>query len=787
MKNIIFSIRKLYRNKLLLWVGIPSLAIGLAVVLLLVSYLRREYSFDKHFSTKDRVVRLYNTVTEGGDENYGICLRKSYDEIPQKIAEVEASTQIYDGWTNKLTAIKTTQSFSRLRKLYADKTFFQVFAQRLLVGDKESALKGKNKIVLTASTAQKIFGTINCVGEQIYMEFFTGSFNHTVSGVIEDLPENSHLQYDLLVSMETLPLETFGGLEFLTYFLIKDNTDVQLASKKIAQVNDEIMQSWMKGVGVRTQSKTVLLNDVHFFSNSTGGQIVPSANTHYLWIVASITILVLLIALVNFINLYSLHSSERISEIAMRKSLGASRTGLAQLFFTDTLVMALIAFILSLGLTVLASPYFSQLLNSKISLKELFNTAGIVTILIILGLIVFSAGIYPLLKLSRMNLSLGVKGKTKKINKKGYATKTALVLQFGITAFMIASLVIFYAQVSYMKAIPLGFSPDNIEAFYASTQTLKQKITSLKEEVEKLPFVQQVSSSEHSMGHGCSGQSISRYGSNEEPIPIDEYRVQSGFAKIMKMQLIDGNYFSVDNAENEVILNEAAVKKLELSPPLVGKKVNYKGEKIIKGVVKDFYYIGNSGQSISPLVLAAYSKKADVIYVSTNTPITPKQKLQIVEIFKKFDNTYVMTGFNLSSVYQRKFRQEDKIMKMVSSGALLAILLSISGLIALSLLNVNRRTKEIGVRKVMGSTEKQVLHLLIKQVLVWVTVACTIGFLVNYYVMQQVLQNFVNQVSITPIYFIISALVVLLISLLAVSWQSWRAATKNPIEALRYE
>lgn len=785
MKNILFSLRMLQRNKLLTFVGIPGLAIGLAVVLLLVSYLKREYSFDKHFSTKDRVVRLYNTAVEGESGTYGICLRKAYDEIPAQIGEVESATQIYNGWTDKMTVASSKESYEDLHKLYADEGFFQVFDQKLFVGNKTDALKGKNKMVLTQSTAQKLFGTTDCVGQQIQMEGSKNP-NYTVSGVVEDLPENSHLKYDLLVSMETLPLKYFGGLEFMTYFLVKNNADVQTTAKKIAQANDEIMKPWMENVGVKTVSETVLLRDAHFFTK-VSYDMTPTVNMKYLWIVGGIVALVLLIAMVNFINLYSLHSGKRIGEIAMRKSLGASYNRLAGLFLSDTSIMAIIAFLLALVITYLSAPFFSTLLNSKIIFSQLFNPFGLLIITGLLLSIILLSGFYPLLSLARMNLSLGVRGKTKNVNRKNYATKIALFLQFGITAFLIAGVVILYAQVHYMKSIPLGFNPNNVEVFYANSRTISQKLSSIKDEVAHLPFVESVATSSHTLGSGYSGQVIAKYGNDEKPIPINEYRVQSGFAKTLQMKLIDGNYFSNDNAENEIILNESAVKKLGLEMPVAGKLVEYFGKRTIRGVVRDFYYAGNAGQTIQPIVLSAYQPLGGTLYVRTKAPITSEQKMQIGNIFNQFDDTYILNSFSLEQKYLAKFKEEDKMMKMVVTGALLAILLSISGLAALSLLNVNRRTKEIGVRKVMGSSERQILTLLVKQVLISILVACIIGFLVNYYVMNIALQNFVNRITISPLYFIISGSVVLFVAVLAVSWQSYRAASRNPVEALRYE
>ncbi len=785
MKNIFFSLRMLRRNKLLLYVGIPGLAIGLSVVLLLVSYLKREYSFDQHFTTKDRVVRLYNKAVKGENATYGICLRKAYDEIPSQVAEVEAATQIYNGWIAKIKAVESGEVFQRLRNLYVDKGFLKVFDQKLLAGDKTDALNGKNKIVLTEKTALKVFGTIDCIGKQIRIGGFKKT-NFTISGVVENLPSNSHIAYDFLVSMETLPVNKWGGLEFQTYFLFRKNTDVVTASEKVAQANAILMKPWEERVGVTTVSKTVLLKDIHFF-NEGGENIVPPANPMQLKIISSIAFLVLLIALVNFMNLYNLHSSNRISEIAMRKSLGASLWSLVYLFFFDTLIMALIALCLALGLTSLLAPYFAKILSAKVLMSELFTPVGIGLVMGLVVLIILVSGIYPLLSLAKMNLALGVKGKTDKINRKNYTTKLALVLQFGITAFLITSVVVLYAQINYMKTIPLGFNPENVEGFYVTSGTIGKKAKSIIKEIEKMPFVESVGSSTHFMGGGCSGQSIQKFGSTEKPMSINEYRVHHGFAKTMQLEFLEGDYFSEENAKDELILNESAAKKLGLKKPFVGQKVIYWNERIIKGVVKDFYYEDNAGKAIEPLVLSYSMRSPNVIYVRTKKAMTPDQKMQIVNVFKQFDDTYVFNGMTISKFYQGKYHREDKMMKIVSWGALLAILLSISGLVALSLLNVNRRTKEIGVRKVMGSSEMQILILLIKQVIVWVLVACIIGFLVNYYVMQEALAHFVNHISISPIYFVISGVVVLTVALLAVGWQSYRAASRNPVEALRYE
>lgn len=782
MKNILFSLRKLKRNKLLLYVGIPGLAIGLSVVLLLICYMRREYSFDKHFATKNRVVRLYIVDKSGEYGTVGISLRKSYDEVPTKVAEVETAAQIFNDYVSELKVIKTKETYSDVHSLYTDNEYFDLFAQKLIHGNTYDALKGKNKVVLSKTTALKYFGTTDCVGEQLEMEAW-GAPQYTVTGVVEDLPNNSHFNFDILVSMETLPLNEFN-MEFQTYYLIKKGVDIATVSKKIEKANDEVMKSFLEKIGLNTVSYTHLLKDVHFFTESRQ-EIVPTVTIKYLWLVAGIALLVLLIALANFINLYVLHSNTRINEIAMRKSLGASQAGLARLFLSDTLIIATLAFAIAVFLASLAAPYFSKLLNSKVTISELLSTEGSLAVVIILLITVLVSGVYPLITNSKHNLALGVKGKTQQVKRKSFATQTALVLQFSITAFLLTSVIIFYSQMQYMKSIPLGFNSENLELFPATSLELSKKMSSIKEEVLNLPFVENAAISNHRMGGRPSGQNIANYG-NDKSIPINEYRATPGFAETMQLSLVEGSFFT-ESTKNEIILNEAAVKELGLQDP-AEKLVMYKGNPVtIKGVVKDFYYTENSGKKIEPLVLTPYVYSEDLLYVRTTQKISTAQRLQIASIFKKFDERYVLESHNVNDYYAGKFKEEEKTLKMVGTGTLLAILLCISGLVALSLLNVNRRTKEIGVRKIMGSSEWQILRMLIGQALLWIFAACIIGFLISYWVMLDTLQSFVNRVTITPFYILVSGFAILIIALLAISWQSWRAATKNPVEALRYE
>jgi putative ABC transport system permease protein len=306
-------------------------------------------------------------------------------------------------------------------------------------------------------------------------------------------------------------------------------------------------------------------------------------------------------------------------------------------------------------------------------------------------------------------------------------------------------------------------------------------------ELEKLPFVQGIGLSEHEMGGRCSGQWIALF-TNRQERPIKEYRVLSGFCETMRLQLIEGGFFNrEESGKNEIILNEAAIRILGIvyTP---GMKVLYKDEPaVVTGIVKDFYYDGYAGNTIDPLVIKQVSDRASTFYIRTGGTLSLDQQKQVVAVFKQFDKANISTFITLGDIYKAKFEKDDQVFNMVSWGTYLAILLSFVGILSLSVLNVDRRTKEIGIRKVAGSSEAEIIANLLAETLLLITIASLFAFGVSYYLLLHWLSHFAMKISLHAGYFIISGLLAFVIVLLAVSWQSWKAATRNPVEALRYE
>jgi putative ABC transport system permease protein len=782
MKDLHFIFRMLKRNPLLVFVNLPGLAIGLSAVILLSVYLKHELSFDQHFKTKDHVVRLYNSVTENGNtENYGICLRKAYTEIPQQVPEIKSATQIFRGWD--VFAEYKKVRFPGLNLLYADREFFDVFGVNLPVGNHYEALAGTNKVVLNESTARKIFNRTDCVGQIINVS----ETPFTVTGVIKDLPNTTHFNFDLLASLETLKPEQWGGLELFTYFRINDNADIHSVGMKIAEANNKIMRPWAEPFNATVKSGVEKLTSLHLHT-LVNSDLSAKGSMTSITIVATIAFFILLIALVNFVNLYILHGEQRIAEIAARKSLGATKAVLSKQFFTETGIIGFMAFMLAAFILVGVHPYFAQIMQSQISYSDLFSMSGILVVLAILGILIFVAGAYPSYYLSKLDLVNALKGKSLKVKRKSAFSRVAVILQFSISVFLITAFSIVLAQINYLKNMPLGFNPENVIGITNFDQQIDQHASSIENELKQLPFVKSIGSSTHTMGSGCSGQGIKIYGSENNILGINEYRINPGFDETMQLELKDGRYFSNSESDkNSVILNEAGVKMLGGNVKL-GSQVDMHGKPLtVIGIVKDFFYVDHPGEPIAPLVLTNYWHNVRNIYIRTLGKLSDEQRAQIEKIFKNYSPEFIYSQFELKDVYANKFDGEERVMKLVSAGAVMAIVISFIGLLALSILNVNRRKKEIGIRKVIGSSEAEAIWILLSETFVLIGIAISIAFVASYFVMHQWLEGFIARIALSPIYFVVSAAFALMIAFFAVGWQTWKAATRNPVEALRYE
>ncbi|NVO20154.1 MAG: ABC transporter permease [Bacteroidetes bacterium] len=786
MNQLVFVLRLLRRNPLFLFVNITGLGLAFSSLLLTLALARYEFGYDKHFATADRVVRLYNKVTDNTSTTYySIGLREAYTQVPASVPEVEASTQIYRGWKVKVESGE--KKFDGLQLLIVDKEFFRVFGLDLLYGNPSEAMAGEKQAVVSASTAKKIFNRLNCIGEVITMD----KEQLTVTGVIQDLPRNSHFAFDVLASMQTIKPESFGGLEFFTYYLLGPGADHSRAEVKISAANNKVMAKWAEYTNSRVESGVEPLTRIYLHSK-TNDSVNGVGNLNQLIIVILIAGFILIIALVSFINLLMIQGEKRLAEIATRKMFGAQKYSIASLFILETAVIFLLAIILAGIVTYLALPAFASLMRSKVELSDLFSGQGLFLMACIMLIIFLVSAGYPVLYLSRMNLVLGLRGRVVQARRKLSLSSLTILVQFLIASFFISSVVIIIAQLNYLKDIPPGFSVQNVTGFDGLSYDIGPKYESLKSELEKLPFVESAGFSDHAMGGGCSGELIKTVESSEKSFKgINEYRVKPGFCETMKFRLIEGRFFNdSENDHTALILNESAVKMLGLAikPGSLPIALDYNDKRLnLVGVVKDFYYLSNPGAEIQPLSITNYRDGFGVIYIRGRQQLNHGQQIQVNEVIRRYDPSYVMHSFQLSDIYNLKFQSENRLLKMVSLGTFQVILISLIGLLALTIINVARRTREIGIRKVLGSSVGLIILRLMKETFILVAIAMFSAFLASDYVMNQWLKGYANRIHTGLGYFFLSGLLTLLVALIATLWQSWLAATRNPVEAIKHE
>ncbi|HNW72395.1 MAG TPA: ABC transporter permease [Bacteroidales bacterium] len=784
MNDLMFIFRILKRNPLSFFVNVIGLSVALTTVIFTLTYIRYELSFDRHFKTKDRVVRLYSRVTDNtSTQVYGISLRSAYSQLPEMVPEVEAAVQLYGGWPASVQTKETKAE--KVGIFYADPEFFKVFGLGLRLGDEKTALVGAKNAVITSSVAEKLFHSTNCIGKSVEAD----GEQVVITGVMDEIPKNSHLNFGILISIPTLDMRWLSSsLEFQTYYLLKPNTDFKAASEKIAAANNRLMKDWASNWHAKIQSGVEPLTDLYLYSEA--GSFIPiHGSTKQIVIVGLIALFVLLTALVSYINLFIIQGEKRIVEISTRTMFGATKASIARLFFLETLIVFLFSAVLAFLIIYIEMPYLSNLLQSKVDLSDLLSFGGILSVMIVLMVLIVVTSGYPVLYLSRMKYALGLRGKISGSGNSNWLSIASVFVQFMVASFFISCVVIIIAQLSFMHRVPLGFDKYNVITISNCSTPISKKYESIKTELLKLPFVTAVCGGEHFMGGGCSGQVIRNVTDAENSNKaINEYREKPGFGELMNFKLIDGRFFRQSMADSQaVVLNESAVKLLGLSPK-AGQTIIYRDERVeIIGVVKDFYYESNPGEAIEPLVIANCFWGTPNIYIRSNSPLTESQLKQIKTVFHYFDNNYIFNHSTLADIFDGMYKKENRLAQMVFIGGTEVVIISLLSLLALTILKISRRTKEIGIRKVNGSTVLELVSGLLKETIIMVAGAILVASLAGYLVMDRWLSDYAARIHLTPGYFLLSALFVFIIAFVATIWQAWRAATSNPVEALKYE
>lgn len=769
-------LRSYKRSRLFLFVNITGLAIGLATSIMLLLFVVNELSIDKSIPDNDRIISLNTVMETNGEANtIPIATRRALTDIPQRVPGIEAATQIY--FVGESDIKYENENFQNIPSHMTESGFCDVFGIEFIDGNKE-ALDIPNSIVITEKYANIIFGGINKAMNKVIKMDVT---EYTVRGVIKGWAQNTHFSFDLLISMNN-DIKSWPSIEFFTFYKIKKGASVDEMQTAIEKEYTNLVSEFLKGFDGKAYGATEKLTDIYLHSKASKTLGKKSSIT-FVWLLSAIAVFILLLAITNFINLFIAQGETRMLEIGVRKSTGASIKDISKLFLSEIFVVVLISFGIGLVLLLLFTPYFSELIDRDIDLVQLYNPVFIISVILVFVLTVFLSASYPTLYLSRFN-TLDILANRIQFSKRRL-TSVIIIFQSIISVLIISFILVVNKQTNYLKDLPLGYNPKNVMVLYINNNLHKEYGT-LKQELEKQTGIMSVAMSDHTFGGGSSGQGISLLGQSTSQ-SISEYRITDGICEMLELQLVEGEFYKENeegNNKKSIILNEAAIKMLGLHYPVVGTTVEYKGQKEIRGVVKNFYY-NKLEDPITPIILT-YKQHANSVYVKYADNLNRLQVQAIIQnITKNIDSAYLINPAWLEDTYKDKFKNLEVQSRILALASFLSVFISMLGLLAIHAFNTIRRKKELSIRRVNGASKQNIFNLLSFDILKWVLIAGIIATPIAFYLSTNWLENYANRTSINWIVFILPILLQCIIAIAVTSGISIKVLNENPVESLK--
>lgn len=789
--------RNLRHNKTYSFINIAGIAIGLAAFWLIGLYVGDELSYDRSFTNADRIYRIVQYASwEGGSMNFALNPPPLGPAITEKFPEVEAVVRMdaEGGGVIKFNE----QAFKENSILFADKSFFKIFDYTFLSGDATSALSQPNSTVITESLAKKIFGNAAQALNQTI--FFDDSEPAKITGVIKDVPQNSHLQFRGIRSMYVVSNDqnTWQNFYMYNYILLKKGTDVNAFEKKL---NAYGMQTIAKDMGITDYRMELQpVSSIHLHSNL---QYELSANSSMsrVYIFIAIGILILLIALINYMNLSTARSAVRVKEIGIRKVIGSSRSSLAGLFITEALLVTFIAAFIAVFLVEAGIPFFNKISGKHLNIWRFgtYYTIGFMLVFALLAGVI--SGSYPALFLSRFKMIPSLKGQLGNMQTSALLRKSLVVFQFVIAVFLISGSFIIYKQKQYVNNKDLGFNKAQVLTFHIDNMKVRNEIPALKNALLQSPLIEDVAVAGNAIGDSYLGGHDFAFEKNgvmqSSSVMAKQLYVDNDFLKTMNIQLLQGRNFSKDMQTDQygtMLINETLMKQLGYTNA-VGKKSEYRinqfsdmSRRNIIGVVKDFHF-SSLQHKIEPMVLMLppAANEQDNLYVKIAKGKIAEGLDYLKSTYAKFDRQNTADFTFLDESFAKQYAAEQKQEQLSFVFTMLAFIIACLGLTGLVMFTVSQRIKEIGIRKVLGASVGSVTMMLGKSFMQLVLIATVIAIPVAWFAMHQWLQDFAYRIEIKWWMFLIPGLIAICIALITVCTQAVKAALANPVNALRSE
>ena len=797
--------RNMLRHKGYSLINITGLAIGLAACILILLYLSYELSYDDFWENSDRIYRPVLNGILGEDEfNMAVTCAPLAQALINEFPEVEMVARVRGyGYPVLRYGDKV---FSEERFFHADSNFFEIFGIRFILGDSKTALTKPNTVVITESMRRKYFGEENPIGKTLNAD---NRRDWEVTGVIPDFPPNSHFHFDFLASFVNYgdaDNPVWVSNNFHTYIRLQPGYDYRELDEKMIdlvyrnvgpQVQQFLGVSWDQLVANGAAYRYYLqpLGDIHLHSH-LDFQIEPNGNGSYITIFSIIAIFILAIACINFMNLATARSVNRAKEVGIRKTLGSGRSRLIGQFLAESILITLIASLLAIIIVLLLLPNFNNLIQLQLKISIFGNLYTVPALIAFAAVVGILAGIYPALFLSSFRPAQVLKTETQRGSGHALLRKILVVFQFVISIVLFSGSSIIYNQLSHMQNKDLGFNKENL-VILEKTDDLGQSFWTFKAELLENPNILAVSNSSTIPGRAIGNSTYSQGEmSGEDARLLNVFNADVDYLRTYQIELSEGRDRQAGNPADSatVILNEAAVRVLGLTDP-IGKNLVQPDDEPgrvqrypIIGVMKDYHY-QSLHRKIDPVVYFMRGNRG--IGRTTTVRITAdryQETLKYIEdTWHKYAGEQAFEYVFFDEDFNRLYTTEIRTRQIVTIFSILAVIIACLGLFGLASFMMEQRTREIGIRKTLGATVPNVLVLLSRDILQLVFIAALIAFPISYFLMNKWLQNFAYRIGYSYIGFLASALIAILIALVTISHQTWKAARSNPVDALKYE
>ncbi|GCC51668.1 hypothetical protein SanaruYs_18960 [Chryseotalea sanaruensis] len=813
-KNYIsIAVRNLLKHKVFSLINIAGLAVGIACCTLLSLYIKDEFSYEEHFAKADQIYRITSTFkTSDGDMHNPRTSPPIAMAVRANLPEVEQATRVVSPPEVEQHFIQYKEKSFYERKGYlVDSTFFEVFDYDFKEGSSSTALRTASSVVLSASVAAKIFGDQQALDELLVITSGGSVDTFRVSGVLQPLMQKSHVDADFYMSMNSKgwgqwigSINTWAGQNFIqSYVLLKENASVTETESKLAALLEKNGGKELREMGMDKTLHLQALTDIHLHSSQYQGDLGEKGNITYLYILSSIGIFILLIACINFMNLTTAKASQRAGEVGVRKTMGATRASLVYQFLGESILLVLMATLLAVILVQLLLPFFNYVTQKELSLTGinlLFLVGSLFVIALVTGI---GAGSYPAFYLSSFQPAVVLKNKRLSGGGSNWLRKGLVVVQFVISITLISALTIIYSQMRFIQSQSLGFNPDYSVIIPLRTIEARDSYDNLKNSLQNLSGVSGISASTSLPATPLLRDfSVYKKGSSmQEAVHHFVVFNDENYFKTLGIKLVAGREFiySSDSAQLNaskvnVLVNRESLKQLGIAlEEAIGATIftewrgQIKSHEIV-GVVEDFHQM-SLHRKIEPLIFQLPASRSEYVFVTASIPAGNYESFieETQEVWADLNPNTPFESMLLSEQIKQQYEAENRMAMMITSFTSIAIIISCLGLYGLSIYVAERKTKEIGIRKVMGASISSIVSMLSTDFLKLVAIAFFIAVPISYYFMSEWLKTFSFRMEMSAWIFIAAGMLSFLIALFAVGFESLKAAVNNPVNSLRNE